>query len=161
LPPASPTPAPAAIAVGGDVGQPGAWTPERIAKDLSGDVREVRFSVRGKAAKARCVPLLALVQAARPKVDPRVKGHRLAFVAAVRGRDGYTATFSLGELLPEYGRRDVWVALDHDGGPLGPDHAPAEVLVPADEKASRWVRGLASVTVVDTTAAASRTGAPR
>lgn len=158
---AGPEPTSAHVVVAGAVEVPGDWTVERIRKDLAAEVREVSFSVEGKpevTKKARCVSLLALVQAAKPKIDPAIKGHRLAFVVAVRGRDGYTTTFSLGELLPEYGRRDVWVALDLDGAALEPELAPVEILVPADERRSRWVRGVASVTVIDTTQLAAAPG---
>jgi hypothetical protein len=134
----------------GDVEDAGDWTAERLA-ELPGGPREIDFTIKGEPAKARCVPLLAVIEATKPRIDREIRGHRLAFVAIVRGRDGYTATFSLGELLPEYGRRDVWIALDHNGGPLGAKHAPFEVIVPADEKASRFVRAVEHITIVDTT----------
>jgi hypothetical protein len=147
---ADPVPAsePAAVHVSGDVEHAGEWTAERLAHDFAADVREIE--IPGKAsAKARCVPLLSLIQAAAPKIDPVAKGQRLGFAAVVRGRDGYAVTFSLGELLPEHGGRAIWLALDHDGKPLDSAHAPVELVVPADEKRSRWVRGVASVTILD------------
>jgi hypothetical protein len=43
----------------------------------------------------------------------------------------------------------VWVALDEDGKPLSGDAAPVQIVCPGDVKHGRWVRGVASVTVVD------------
>ncbi len=144
--------APLSVHLDGDVEFAGDWTVERIGKDLAKEVREVTFTVKGRDAKARCVPLAAFVAAAKPRIDPKRKGHDLAFVVRVRGRDGYTASFSFGELAVEVGRRDAWVALDRDGQPLDEVRGPVELVVPGDAKAARWVRGVASVTVLDTTA---------
>lgn len=153
---AEPQAAPLTFRVEGAVESPGDWSVERLAKDLPASVKEIEVSRKEKAAKAKVVPLLALVEACKPKVDPKVKGHRLAFVVVVRGRDGYTAAFSLAELMPEVGKRDAWIALDRDGAALDAERAPVELLVPGDEKPARWVRGVASVTLVDTSAGLER-----
>ena len=148
---ADPAPAvPVSIRVVGDVETPGEWTADRIRKDLAADVREVTVTLKGKQSKAHCVPLLSLVDAAKLKVDPKIRKHRIAFVISVRGRDGYTAAFSVGEVEAELGKRDVWVALDHDGVAFDAEHAPVEILVLGDEKFARWVRGVESISVIDT-----------
>ena len=70
----------------------------------------------------------------------------------MRGEDGYTVALSLGELLPTYGKRAVWIALDHDGKPLTDKEAPVELIVPEDEKPSRWVHAVTRITLVDSAA---------
>ena len=43
----------------------------------------------------------------------------------------------------------MWIALDRDDEPLAERSAPVELIAPADAKPGRWVRGVASITVVD------------
>jgi hypothetical protein len=58
-------------------------------------------------------------------------------------------TLSLGELLPEYGKRQVYLATEIDGAPLAENQAPARLVVLDEEKPSRSLHGIASVTVFD------------
>ena len=138
-----------AFQVGGAVARPGAWGVARVRQDLPADLRTVRYTLKGKAHTAQCVPLRALVAAAQPRINPRIKHHVLQFVVLAQGQDGYAAAFTLAEMLPEFGHEAVWVALDRDGKPLPADDGPVELLVPGDTKAARWVHGVSAVTVVD------------
>jgi hypothetical protein len=95
------------------------------------------------------VPLLALVNAAEPKLDPKIKNQQLRFVVVVEGKDGYMATFALAELMPDEGNREVWVAIDMDAKPLADRDAPASLIVPSDQKPERWVHGIKTIRVVD------------
>jgi hypothetical protein len=106
-------PGTAMIRVDGAVEKLGTWTTERLTKEFAGDIRTVPYTLKGEKGEARCVPLLTLVRAARPRLDPKRKNHLVAFVVIVRAEDGYAAAFSLGELLPENGKREVWVAQTH------------------------------------------------
>ncbi len=144
---------PETIRIGGAVEKPDAWTVERLSKEFAGDLHTVHYTLKGTKREARCVPLIALIEAAKPRLNPQIKNHELAFLVLARGKDGYTVSFSLGELLPQYGKSAVWVALDRDGKPLPEQAAPAELLVPGDVKPSRWVRALAEITLVDGTQA--------
>ncbi len=93
--------------------------------------------------------LFALLQAAQPRLNPNIKNHRLQFFVLVRGRDGYTAAFSLAELSPDLGGRAAWLALDEDGKPLAEDDGPVQLLVPGDAKPARWVHGVAAIVARD------------
>lgn len=125
------------------------WTVERLSKEFAGEVKTVSYMRKETKEEARCVPLLSLVQAAKPRLNPKVKNHALAFVVLVRADDGYTMAFSMGELTPAVGKRDVWLALDLNGKPLSEEDGPVQLLVPQDEKPARWVHGVATITVVD------------
>src|SRR5262245_61120102 len=83
------------VRVGGAVERPGEWTAARIAGDLSASVQTVRYTMKDQEHTARCVPLWALIDAARPSVDSARKNHRVGFAVVVRARDGYATTFSL------------------------------------------------------------------
>lgn len=138
-----------AFRVDGAVEKPGEWTTARLQQELAGDIKTVTYTLRGETAQAHCVPLLTLLQAAKPRLNPKVKNHQLAFVALVRAADGYAVAFSLGELLPQYGKQQVWIAMDRNGKPLADREAPTQLLVPEDEKPSRWIHGITRITLVD------------
>jgi DMSO/TMAO reductase YedYZ molybdopterin-dependent catalytic subunit len=133
----------------GAVEKPGDWTVDRLSTEFAGDVKTVSYTLKAEKGEVRCVPLLSLVQAAKPRVNAKVKNHQLAFIVIARADDGYTVAFSLGELLPAYGKREVWLALNRDGKPLSEKEGPVQLLVPEDEKPSRWVHSVTRITVVD------------
>jgi hypothetical protein len=136
--------------VEGAVAKPTAWTPDQLAKELAGEVKSIEYTThKGEKETARAVPLLSVLQAAAPKIDPKIKNHQIAFIAVVRGRDGYTASFGFGELAADIGKREVWVALDRGGKPLTGDAAPVQLIIPSDGTQARWVRGIARIVVVD------------
>lgn len=137
------------LRIEGAVYKAGDWTAESLFQDFAGDIKTVSSTLKGVKGEARCIPLLSLVQAAKPRLNAKIKNHQLAFIVIVRAEDGYTVAFSLGELLPAYGKRAVWLALDHDGTPLSEKEAPAELLVPEDEKPSRWVHAVSRITIMD------------
>jgi hypothetical protein len=137
------------IQVGGAVRTPGAWTVARIDNDLAGDIQSITYKVKDAAHTARAVPLLSLVNAAAPSVNPRIKNHALQFVVAVQGFDGYSVDFSIGELSPDFGNNAAWVLVEEDGKPLGPQDG-IDLVVPGDVKHGRWVHEITGITLVDT-----------
>ena len=142
------------LQVSGAVLQPGAWDAARLRHDLA--VTPLTYSLKGKRHTAHCVSLFALLTTAQPRFNPNIKNHRLQFVVLVRGRDGYTAAFSLAELSPDLGRGATWLALDEDGQPLGADDGPAQLIVPGDARPSRWVHSVAAIIVRDEAAMPDR-----
>ena len=142
-------PAPAALQVSGAVSQTGAWDAARLRHDLAADVTSITYVLKGHRHTARAIPLLKLLEAAQPRFNPNVKNHRIQFIVLVRGRDGYTAAFSLAELSPGLGSRKAWLALEEDGKPLPEDDGPAQLLVPDDAKPARWIHGVAAIIVRD------------
>ncbi len=143
----------AALSVSGAAVKPGVWDAARLKRDFGSDLKTVTYTLKGKPHTAQVLPLLALVEAAAPRLNPNIKNHRLQFVVLVRGRDGYTAAFSLAELSPDLGQRAVWLALDEDGQPLPAESGPANLVVPGDAKPGRWVHSVAAIVVRDEAAA--------
>jgi len=135
--------------IGGAVRAPRTWSAAQIEQQRAGDVRALVYTVKGHRHTARAIPLWTLLQAAGPRVNPQIKHHLLQFLVAVRGQDGYTADFTLGELSPDFGGRAVWVALDEDGRRLTGDGGPAQLLVPEDKKPARWVHAVRAIIVSD------------
>jgi hypothetical protein len=153
---AEPPKAQDSITVAGSVEKPGDWTCESLAKEFAADVKEISYTLKGQSAKARVVPLAKLVMAAKPTLDPKQKNHIIAFAVVIRAKDGYAATFSMGELLPEFAGAEVYLALDRDGGPSSERERPVSLLVVGDKKPSRWVHGIETVTVIDGLAASKK-----
>ena len=73
--------------VEGAVERAGDWTTARLATEFASDVKTVTYNLKGEKGEARCVPLLALLQAAKPRLNPKIKNHQLAFVALARAED--------------------------------------------------------------------------
>lgn len=137
------------LSVRGDVARTLNLTNAELTTRFASSVREVSFNLKGEAGKAHVLPLSTLLDAAGMKVDPKRKNSALAFVIVAMAADGYTVTFSAGELIPDVGKREVWVALDWNSKPLADDDAPVRLIVPGDEKPSRWVHGVRTLKVVN------------
>jgi DMSO/TMAO reductase YedYZ molybdopterin-dependent catalytic subunit len=90
------------------------------------------------------------------KTDPKGKNDALRFAIVLHGRDGYVTVFSLGELLPDIGNKDAWVALDVDGKALPENEGPVRLIVPQDQMPARGVHELAEITVVNEAEAATQ-----
>jgi hypothetical protein len=135
--------------IGGAVERPAEWTAGRVLQELAPQVQTVRFTLRGEEQTARCVPLRLLIHPSPPQFENETKNHELGFAVFVTGRDGYTVCFSLGELAPEIGKRQVWLALEVDGKPLAGKDGPVRLLVPEDGKPARWTYGITRITLVD------------
>src|ERR1700722_10756507 len=145
-----------AVHVDGAVTQPSDWTVARLHDELSAQIKPIKYTSGGKPHTSNCVPLTALLKAAGVSIDlkmggdPKTKNAQLREVVIITGRDGYAVDFSLAELLPDIGNRAVWLALDMDGQPLPAADGPVKVIVPDDAKPGRWVRELASISVINT-----------
>ena len=72
-------------------------------------------------------------------------------LVAAAASDGYTVTFSLGELLEEHGNREIYVVFDGDGKPLPEKDRPVRLVVLGDTKPARSIYAVQTITVVDPT----------
>jgi hypothetical protein len=130
-----------------------------LKSELSADITSITYTGKDQKHTSNAVPLVALLKAsgvstqlkADPTADPKTKHHELRLVVVVQGNDGYTAVFSLAELLGELGNRPVWLAFDADGQPLPAADGPLKLIVPDDQKPARWVHAVRSISVVDVT----------
>ncbi len=85
---------------------------------------------------------------AKLKTDPNRKNDTLNRVVTAVGTDGYRATVAYGEIDPTFGNQQMIVAYEMDGKPLAADGV-AELVVPGDKLAGRWVKNLVSMTVTE------------
>ena len=146
-------PVPGVVRIGGAVNKPTDWSADKLREAFASQLTKVDYLVKGQKHLSTCVPLLSVVQAAEPMTDPKHKNFAMRLVVVVRAADGYAATFGMGELLPDVGNRQVWIAIDFDGQPLSGREAPAKLIVPGDGKPTRAIWGVTRIDVIDPTAA--------
>jgi hypothetical protein len=157
---ADPTTLPAAtgvIHISGAIAQPSDWTADQLKTQFASQIQSIDYQSHGQKHTANAIPLLALLKSAGvatdlkedPKADPKTKNAGLRLVVIVRGTDGYTVALSLADILPAIGNQPAWLALDVDGAPLHANESPAKLILPTDAKPGRWVRGIASISVLD------------
>lgn len=108
-----------------------------------------RWERDGQSHMARGADLMALVERAGRKEDPAVKNQSLRFAVVARGRDGYEAVFSMGELSSMLGGKGAVVAYERDGAPLPERDGSLELVAAGDQAPSRWVRDLVELSVVN------------
>lgn len=157
-----------AVRVVGTDGTAHTWTVSRIKEVLSSEIKSIEFTSHGQKHACKAVSLLEILNASgipatlkmAPKADPHVKNYNLRLAVLVQAKDGYAATFSMGELLPDIGGCQAWVALEEDAKPLPERDGMAKLIVPTDQKPVRWVRDIASVTVIDPSAATTQPASP-
>jgi hypothetical protein len=136
------------ITIDGDVQHTLSWTPLTLATQFAADVKTIKYRLSGKDYESRCVPLMDLINAAAPNYDQDSPKQELRYVASVSASDKYAVSFSLGELLANFGNKQVWVALDKNGVPLSDRDAPARLIVPSDGKQGRWIYGATHIKII-------------
>ena len=142
------------IHVGGAVAKSADWTAAKLREAFAAQLKKVEYTAKGQKHSSTCVPLLAIVQAAEPVTDPKHKNFAMRLAVVVQAGDGYAVTFGMGDLMPDVGNREAWLALDMDGQALAGREAPAKLNVPSDGKPTRAVWGITKIEVVDPTAGA-------
>ncbi len=138
-----------AVAVEGNITKPQTWTAAQLKADFAKDIKTIKYTLKTENHTATAVPLIDLVNAGEPKIDPKIKNHQMHFVVVIEGKDGYLGIFSLADLLPEIGNREAWITLDLDGKPLSDRDAPANLVIPSDLKPERWVHGIKTIRIID------------
>ncbi|MGH3493801.1 MAG: hypothetical protein ACRDRL_33545 [Sciscionella sp.] len=87
------------------------------------------------------VPLSVLLDKVGLSTDPSRKNDALTFAVLAVGADGYRAVVSYGEVAPEFGNRNILIALTQDGKKL----ARPRLIVPGDVKGGRYVSDLVAL----------------
>jgi len=108
---------------------------------VSARVHETTLSCEG-------VSLFALLRASGAVPEGALRSAQLSRYVLVDARDGYRVLFSLAELDPGTGKRDVWLVDRCNGTALDDKDGPLRLLVPGDARAARSVRQVESISVV-------------
>lgn len=73
----------------------------------------------------------------------------LRIVVIIRGRDGYTVSFSLADFDANYSDRTIILADQENGAPIPDSTGPLRLIVKGDKKGPRWVRMVSSIEIID------------
>lgn len=106
-------------------------------------------SAHGKTLSCEGVSLAALLRASGAMPEEPLRGAQLARVVVISARDGYRAAYSLAELDPSLGAREVVLTDRCDGAALDADDGPWRLIAPAESRPARWVRQVESIRVID------------
>lgn len=117
---------------------------------------DVTWSHRDQKHVFRAVDLDALVRsvglepgAMGGNVAPAEKRAGWKYVLVATASDGFQAVFSFAEIAHDMGATRAYVALAQDGAPIGDADGPLRIVVPSDGEASRSVRNLRRLTILD------------
>ncbi len=114
---------------------------------LPGVTVAVSFMTRHGPLKGRFTgPTLWSLLVATHAIDPTQPRQFDGDTILVTGRDGYGVAVAAGEVAPAFEGKDVILAEQMDGAPLGADHL--RLIVPGDKMAGRSVRDVARIAVV-------------
>ncbi|MGD0051024.1 MAG: molybdopterin-dependent oxidoreductase [Vulcanimicrobiaceae bacterium] len=102
----------------------------------------------GTTAEYSGVPLAVVLHDAGAPTGDAVKGAAARSYVAVTGTDGYVATYSLAELDTTERRCTPLLADQRNGAPLAAALGAFRLVAPCDHVQARWVRNVASLTVV-------------
>jgi len=93
--------------------------------------------------------LTALLAAAGVRLGEKLAGAALAQVVLVEARDGYRVAFGIGEVDRATSGRLMLLARSMDGEKLLAPKAPIQLIIPGDERQSRWVRQVTMIRVLN------------
>lgn len=102
------------------------------------------------------VLLKDVLRAAEAGPVDSLRGPALRRLVYLVGRDGYRIVMTLAELDITLGNTTVVVVDRENGAALAEEQGPLRILVAGDARASRWVRQIARIELVDTPAPAAR-----
>ncbi|AKC86068.1 hypothetical protein WQ53_04075 [Pseudoxanthomonas suwonensis] len=109
----------------------------------------VEATAHGQALDCTGVALVDLLRQAGAMPDAPLRGGaQLGRRVEVVARDGYRVTFSLGELDPSLGNRQVFLVDRCDGQPLDAAAGPLRLVVPEDSRPARGIRQIERITVL-------------
>ena len=121
---------------------------EITAKTLAGLPRQsVTATAHDKSATYQGYDLIAVLRAAGLAPTESLRGKQLGELVTISAADGYRVVFSLAELDPMLGNRQVLLVDSENGRPLSAADGPWRLVVPADQRPARWIRQISVINV--------------
>ena len=141
---------PGAVRVDGALGEHRTWTVDQLAT-LPLQTQDVTFLAEGapKTLHGKGVPLLDLLQRAKPKFDAKKKRDAIHYAVLIHAVDKYEAVISWGEIDPDFGAKPVLVDVEENGKKLDRPN----VVVPGDKHGGRHVDAVDRISLVEVRAA--------
>jgi hypothetical protein len=101
----------------------------------------------GKETSYSGVPIRTILDQAGVPSTQRMRNGAVALALVVEAADGYRAVFSLIEIDTQPADRPVLLADQRDSKPLVPPEAPWRLIVPGDQRPTRWVRQVTTLRI--------------
>jgi DMSO/TMAO reductase YedYZ molybdopterin-dependent catalytic subunit len=101
----------------------------------------------GKSHDYEGVELRQILANAGTPTGDALRGKEMSDYVLVEAEDGYRVVFSVAEIDPDFGNRQIVVADKVDGQALSPQDGPLRLVVPEDKRQARWVRMLTTLTI--------------
>ncbi len=137
---------PAGFTVSGEVERPLRWELATL-RDLPDTGVVLRSRDPADSLACRGVRLWDLLARSGIQADSARKNDRLRRVVVLTARDGYSVTFSVGELDPSVGAATALLLLSCRGAPLAEERGPVELVVPGDRRRARWIYAVNDISV--------------
>jgi len=109
----------------------------------------VEASIHDKIHRYAGADLRDVLHLAGAAETDALRGPLLRRVLIAEASDGYRVVFSLAEIDPTHGARQVLLALRQDDASLPDDDGPLRLIVPQDKRGARSVRHLVRLVVTD------------
>ncbi|MCC6804398.1 MAG: molybdate ABC transporter substrate-binding protein [Anaerolineae bacterium] len=93
-----------------------------------------------------------IIGSAQSNFNADVKNDKISMYLVVTASDGYQAVIAWGEVDPEYANQPILLAYDEQGQPLADG---LTLVVPSDQRGSRYVHGVVNISLRDAPTAAS------
>lgn len=123
---------------------------------FAGEIGPVEHRTKQGTVTLRGLPLLPVIEAARPRYGDEQKHPEQCFAVLLRARDGYAVAFANEELRPDRdGRHRIRLAFAEEDGPLPDRFAPARLVIDDQGGNSRRIAGLTEIVVIDLRRAAA------
>jgi hypothetical protein len=142
----APPPAPAQIAVSGDIAAPLTLTADDLAK-MPRETVTIPDSDGTKVAYEG-VALREILKRAGLPTGKELRGKALTTYVLAKAKDGYQVIFTLGEIDAEFGNESIVVADKRDGKSLFGYQGPFRLVCPNDHAGARSVRMLETLEIV-------------
>jgi hypothetical protein len=139
-------PAPAQIAVSGDIASPLTLTADDLAK-MPRETVTIPDSDGTKVAYEG-VALREILKRAGLPAGKELRGKALTTYVLAKAKDGYQVIFTLGEIDAEFGNESIVVADKRDGKSLFGYQGPFRLVCPNDHAGARSVRMLETLEIV-------------
>jgi DMSO/TMAO reductase YedYZ molybdopterin-dependent catalytic subunit len=138
-------PGTAALTISAPTGEPVAIGMDVLGRLPAQKMTASFISGQGQRTATYVGPLLWDVLEQAKAIDPAVHQSQVSHFVVLTGRDGYRAVLALAELAPEFEGKQIILAQQMDGNPLGNEHL--RVVVPADKRGGRSVRDIVRIEV--------------
>jgi hypothetical protein len=110
---------------------------------------KVNASEHSNAVNFEGVSLKSVLEKAGITFGESMKGKRLTNCLLVEAADGYRVVIALPELDPGFTDKQIVLAFQRDGKPLGDKEGPYRIVIPEEKRMARWVRQVTILKIVE------------